>query len=306
MGAGIARLLSAHGYRVVTNASGRSPATQARCSANNVELLPTDLDLCNQADYILSIVPQRDAVATAERVIAVSSNPDFAKRQNPLYFLDLNAISPSSARANDELFAKSAPDIRLIDGGIIGGSPKLKEDGAWSRPSVVVSGPNDLREAQPSGAHLAEVLNVRHINATVGSASGLKMCFAAINKGFTALALQSLTTANSLGVVDELQKHMTEFSPRLGLQMNGSLPAMPPKAYRWILEMVEIAKTFEEDGGFSREENLFHPMTEIYRLVTDDTELGKEQTDDRKRGKTPGDVALLMSEGLQRRKLKKE
>ncbi|KAK6405096.1 hypothetical protein LTR95_018807, partial [Oleoguttula sp. CCFEE 5521] len=101
MGAGIARLLSAHGYRVVTNASGRSPATQARCSANNVELLPTDLDLCNQADYILSIVPQRDAVATAERVIAVSSNPDFAKRQNPLYFLDLNAISPSSARAND-------------------------------------------------------------------------------------------------------------------------------------------------------------------------------------------------------------
>ena len=155
--------------------------------------MPTDTELANQADYILSIVPQRDSVSIAERIVAAATDPAFSKRTNPLYFLDLNAISPRSARTTDELFAKSAPDVRLIDGGIIGGPPKLKEDGGWSKPSIVVSGPNELSRAEPNGKHLADLLNVKHINETVGSASGLKMCFAAISKGFTALALQSLS-----------------------------------------------------------------------------------------------------------------
>lgn len=267
-------------------------------------MVPTDIELCNEADYILSIVPQRDAVATAKRIIAAATNKTFSQRSNPLYFLDLNAVSPRSARACDTLFASSAPNVKLIDGGIIGAPPKLKEDGTWYRPSIVVSGPNNLTQAQPAGDKLAELLNIRHINDTVGSASGLKMCFAALNKGFTALATQSFTAAHALGVVPELQEHLKEYSPALGQAANRGIPNMPPKAYRWVQEMREIAQTVEEDGGFEPGESLFRPIAEVYEFVTKGTELGKEKTESRQRGRTAEDVAALMSEGIRRRKVK--
>lgn len=283
-----------------------SEATQTRARNNNVSLVPTDLELCNEADYILSIVPQRDAVATAERIVAAATNKAFAQRSNPLYFLDLNAVSPRSARACDALFAKSAPNVKLIDGGIIGAPPKLKDDGSWYRPSIVVSGPNNLSHAQPAGDKLADLLNIRHINDTVGSASGLKMCFAAINKGFIALATQSFTAAHALGVVPELQEHLKEYSPAIGQAANRGIPNMPPKAYRWVQEMREIAETMEEDGGFAPEESLFRPIAEVYELVTNGTELGKEKTESRERGKTAEDVAALMSKDIQKRKVKED
>jgi hypothetical protein len=228
----------------------------------------------------------------------------FVERKNPLYFLDLNAVSPRTARDAYEHFASSAPAIKVIDGGIVGPPPKLKEDGKWFCPGFVVSGPHRLHEAPMNGEHLAKTLNVSHINDDVGSASGVKMCFAAIHKGFTALATQSLTAAHNLGVMSELQGYL-ETSP-LGSYVNSGLPAMPPKAYRWVQEMEEIADTFEQDGGFSREESIFRPIGQVYELVANGTELGKEQTDDRKRGKTAEDVAALTSAGIEKRKLKTE
>ncbi|KAK5123344.1 hypothetical protein LTR85_002775 [Meristemomyces frigidus] len=305
MGVGIARLLIANNYRVITNASDRSKETQDRARKNSVDLVPTDVELCNTADYILSIVPPRDALRTAQRIITASSNPAFNKRSNPLYYLDLNAISPRSAREINDLFAKSSPDVRLIDGGIIGSPPKLKDDGTWYKPSVPVSGPHKLSEAQPSGAHLAAVLNMQHINDTIGSATGLKMCFAALSKGFTALAIQSLTSAHNLGCLPELKQHLQLFNPGAAKSAE-SVTRMPPKAYRWVREMEEIAETFEADGGFEGDESIFRPVAKVYDLVAYGTELGSEKTEDRKRGKTTEDVALLMSEGTAKRKEKTE
>lgn len=267
-------------------------------------MISTDLELCNEADYILSIAPQRDTQAIADRVIAAATDSAFKKRTNPLYFLDLNAVSPRTARDAYDHFAASASEIRVIDGGIVGGPPKLKADGSWSCPGFVVSGPHSLHTAQPSGDHLAKVMNVRHINDEIGSASGVKMCFAAIYKGFTALATQSLATAHNLGIMSELQDYLKE-SP-LGPHLNGNLPGMPPKAYRWVREMEEIADCFEDDGGFSREESIFRPIAREYELIANGSELGKEQTENRQRGKTAEDVAAVLSDGIKKRKLKAE
>ncbi|KAK4545579.1 hypothetical protein LTR36_002929 [Oleoguttula mirabilis] len=306
MGVGIARLLIAHNYRVITNASDRSQATQDRARKNSVDLVPTDIELCNTADYILSIVPPRDALAIAQRIATAFSNPDFDKtRRHPLYYLDLNAISPRLAREINDLFANSSPDVRLIDGGVIGPPPKLKEDATWYKPSVPVSGPHKLSDAQSSGKHLVEVLNMQHINDTIGSATGLKMCFAALSKGFTALAIQSLTTAHNLGCLPELQEHLKVFNPGAAKSVE-TVTRMSPKAYRWVREMEEIAETFEADGGFEREESIFRPVAKVYDFVAYGTELGQEKTEDRKRGKTSEDVAVLMSEGTARRKEKTE
>ena len=283
-----------------------SEATQKRARESHVELMSTDLELCKEADYILSIAPQRDTRAIADRVIAAVTNSDFmfVERKNPLYFLDLNAVSPRTAREAFDHFASSAPAVKVIDGGIVGSPPKLKDDGSWFCPGFVISGPHRLHEAPLSGEHLAKILNTQHINDDIGAASGVKMCYAALHKGFTALATQSLTAAHNLGVMTELQGYLGD-SP-LGAYVNSALPVMPPKAYRWVQEMDEIADTFEQDGGFSREESIFRPIGQVYNLIANDTELGNEQTDDRQRGKIAEDVAALTSAGLEKRKLKTE
>lgn len=89
---------------------------------------------------------------------------------------------------------------------------------AGTKPSVVVSGPHSLDDAPTSGAHLTKVLNMKHIADTIRPTSGLKMCFASTTKGLTAIAIQSFTTAHTLGVLDDLQAHLEHY----GLKMESS------------------------------------------------------------------------------------
>lgn len=282
-----------------------SPATQERARSNHISLVRSDGELCEQADYVLSIVPPKEAVPTAVRIMDITSDPDFQRRESPLYYLELNAISPSSARQVDQLFT-SCGNLRYIDGGIIGGPPSLKQDGTWSSPSIPLSGPHGLADAPSSGKHLSNVLNAKHINEVIGSASGLKMCFATLSKGFTALAILSFTTARSLGVLEELQSHLDEHSPGVRSRAERGLVSMPPKAYRWVNEMEQIAETFEADGGFLGDESIFRSIAQVYELVANETELGEEVTEARQQGTTADDVARLMVEGNERRKVKKD
>ena len=283
-----------------------SQATQDRAKRNSVDLVETDHELCNTADYILSIVPPRDALATAKRVASACSSPEFKTRDNELRFLDLNAISPRRAREINELFAGTSRHVQVIDGGIIGGPPRLNADKTWYRPRIPLSGPLRLSDAQPSGDHLADTLNVQHVNDIIGSASGLKMCFASLTKGYFALAVQSFTTAHNLGVLDDLKENMEISDAANFRKVTYGLTSLPPKAYRWVDEMKEIASTFEDDGLFDPAESSFRSVAQIYDLIANNTELGEEKTEDRKRGKTAEDVALLVSEGTHRRKLKTE
>ena len=70
MGLGISALLLAHGFRVITNVSDRSAATQERASSAGIEQLASDEEIVQQADYLLSIVPPIDAPATAHPAAA--------------------------------------------------------------------------------------------------------------------------------------------------------------------------------------------------------------------------------------------
>jgi 3-hydroxyisobutyrate dehydrogenase-like beta-hydroxyacid dehydrogenase len=238
-------------------------------------------------------------------------------RTTPLYYLDLNAVSPRSAREIADLFQDPSLVIP-IDGGIIGGAPKLKTDTTatttmsrnadsasdWYRPSIPQSGPHRLTDSPKSGQHLAELLKVRHISDEIGQASGLKMCFAATTKGFMALVIQSFTTASQLGVLDELKKEMGQLTPAALQNAERGIPGVPPKAYRWVREMEEIAATFSEEGGFDKD--VFTGISKVYKTMADDTVLGLEKTGHRNRGTTADDVALAMGEGLQAVKKKSE
>lgn len=227
-----------------------------------------------------------------------------------MYYLDLNAIAPSTSKSIASEFDLLEDRVRYLDGGIIGGPPKPKteieangssstvEDGSsWTRPSIPVSGPYRLMDAPNSGAHLSTLLNSKHVSDTVGTASGLKCCFASMTKGFTALAIQSFTTASALGVLPELEAEVATFSgPQQVQRCRKSIVGMAPKAGRWVEEMREIGKTFEEDGGWQA--NIFAQVAGVYDFVAEGTVLGKEKTEERVRGATYGDAVEAIREGL--------
>ncbi|KAF4626794.1 hypothetical protein G7Y89_g11360 [Cudoniella acicularis] len=312
MGMGIAKLLVANNYRVVTNLEGRSEDTKARAKEASIEIFPDDVSLVKECDYILSIVPPRDALATATR-ISTAFNAQSSRKSTPLYFLDLNAISPRSARSIGELIASKSPRMKFLDGGIIGGAPKLMPQDAescssskavWAKPSIPISG--SIASPPPSFAQLFAVLRMKHVSDDIGIASGLKCCFASTSKGFIALCIQAFTTASEMGVLGHLIEEMEGRMPGLLKSARGGMTSMPPKAYRWVKEMEEIAQTHEEEGNFSPEASLFTPIAKIYKTVAEDTILGEEKTERRKRGLTMEDVAQAMGDGLKAKKRKTE
>lgn len=295
-----------------------------------------------ESDIILSIVPPRDAIATARRALEASRSHDAIKRRSErkgtaavgqapsLTYIDLNAISPRSAKTIAGIFTterspslprrmslsrtfsfrnNSEPEpepipIKFLDGGIIGGPPALKHDQTWKRPSVVISGPG-IKDLLPDS--LMALLNIKIVGDTIGPGSALKACFASLTKGLTALSILSFTTAQTAGVLPQLQEHLKEYSPNtLALATNG-LTAMPPKAYRWVDEMRQIGETFTEDGGFGHGiggGQIYEGIAEIYKLVTEDTVLGEERVEKRKRGTTAEDVAECVRDGIARKKQK--
>ncbi|TFB06499.1 hypothetical protein CCMA1212_001628 [Trichoderma ghanense] len=309
MGAGIARLLIAHGFPVSTNCQGRSEDTVERARNAGVQLLSSDLELVQQSSVIFSVVPPRDAEATAQRIVDALSG---SSRAETLYYVDLNAVAPSTCKSIAALFEKARVPVKFIDACILGGPPSLKKKQAdkegeeadeWDRPSIPASGP-ELLTSLPDGERLTSVLKLRTISPEIGAASGLKMCFASITKGFTALATQSFTTAHRLGVADELKRELRDMVPAMLTRAEKGVPGMPPKAYRWVREMEEIAKTFSEEGGW--EGTVFEGIAGVYRAVAEDGVLGREKIGKRKRGTSLDDVAAVMAEGLEGKRKKRE
>jgi hypothetical protein len=141
---------------------------------------------------------------------------------------------------------------------------------------------------------------MRTISSDIGAASGLKMCFAAMSKGFTALATQSFATAHQLGVADDLKLEMSQILPTHLAMVEKSVTGMPPKAYRWVHEMEEIAATMSENGGWGKE--LFDGVADVYRVVAANEVLGQEKIGKRSRGTTVEDVAEVLADGLAKKR----
>ena len=89
---------------------------------------------------------------------------------------------------------------------------------------------------------------MRVIGERAGDASAVKMCYAALTKGTTAIMTELLVAAERLGVSGPLRAEFAESQPEMLRRMEHSVPAMVPKAHRWVGEMEEIARTFAASG----------------------------------------------------------
>ncbi|OAA61021.1 6-phosphogluconate dehydrogenase [Niveomyces insectorum RCEF 264] len=223
-------------------------------------------------------------------------------------------VTPGSVGGGSAAAANGAEKDAATTGGGGGGSTSSKTESGgggstissdasapleWYRPLMPTSGPHTL-DAFPT---LAAALNSRHLSDVIGSASGLKMCFAAMSKGYSAIAIQAFTTAHKLGVLADLQWALGALVPGRVKQTEGALTGMAPKAYRWVREMEEISDTFAEEAGF--EPDLFRGAAGVFRAVAEDTVLGQEKIGQRKRGRTAEDVATAMAEGLEAKQQKR-
>lgn len=281
MGHAVGAVLRQGGLRVITCLRARSARTVALASKAGIEDVADDETLVREADVLLSILVPAEARVTAERVAAAVQETGA-----DLLFADCNAIAPRTMYQIAETIA--AAGGRCVDAGIIGGPPVL----GGSATRFYASG-----EHAGEFAVLAQHgLDIRIAGGQIGQASGLKMCYAALTKGLTALATESLTAAKVLGL-DEALRTELELSQRTLLGMiERQVTGMPPKAYRWVGEMEEIAATFEDAGLTPR---ILQGAADIYRFV-EQTPLGAETPESRQHGQTLDEVIAILAESLGR------
>ncbi|MCC7369863.1 MAG: DUF1932 domain-containing protein [Chloroflexi bacterium] len=261
MGSGIGEKLAKNGARVLVALDARSTRTKELAAAAGLEDVGTVEQLVSQATHVLSVLVPSEAMSAASRVATALQRTG----ATPLY-ADLNAVSPATTRRIGEIV--EAAGARFADGGIIGGPPRGKVN-----PRIYASGTN-----APELARLEEHgLIIPVIGDQIGQASGLKMCYAAMTKGFQALATELLVTARRLGLDDALRQEMLDSQADLRTWMAKSMLTMPPKAHRWIGEMEEIAATFEQVGLTPR---MLLGAADMYRWVAT-TAPGQETPENR-------------------------
>jgi L-threonate 2-dehydrogenase len=232
MGAAVGKRLVDHGVKVLTSLKGRSVGSQERAKAAGM-IAVGDEEIA-ATDFILSILPPGEAVALAQRFAPVLT----ASNSKPV-FVDCNAVSP---RTVERIAAAVAPTgSPFVDAGIIGAPPKPNDAG----PRFYASG----KEA-PRFARLREFgLDVRVLAGPMSAASALKMSYAGITKGTQALAAAMLLAATRGGTADALSAELNGSQPQMLAWLKRNLSQMPPKAYRWVAEMNEIADFVGEDAS---------------------------------------------------------
>lgn len=249
MGSGIGRVLVEHGLKVSTSLDGRSAATIERVRSAGMTGV-TDDDIA-QCDLILSIVPPSDALATAQRfaraVAAAESCPVYA---------DCNAVSPASVQVIAHAF--DGTGALFVDGGIIGAPPSQV-----ANPRIYVSGEHADVVAQLS----AFGLDVNTLDGPVGAASAMKLSYAGITKGITALGAAMVLAAQRAGTTQWLLEELAFSQPGLLQRFALTFDDAYPKAYRFVGEMEELADYTGEDPGARQ---IFEGAATLYGRLADD------------------------------------
>jgi 3-hydroxyisobutyrate dehydrogenase-like beta-hydroxyacid dehydrogenase len=280
MGHAVGRVLVEHGVRVITCLEGRSDRTRALAAEAGIENVATLRELVTQAPLVLSIVVPAQARNVAERVARAITDTGAPV---DLTFADCNAIAPQTALEVERIVTTAG--ARFVDAGIIGSPP-----GEGGRNRIYVSG----KWTEAMLALNTRGLEVVDLHGEVGRASGLKMCYAALTKGLTALCTELLVAAQVLGISEPLEKEFRESQGAMLTRMERGVPAMLPKAHRWVGEMEEIAATF---GALGLTPDMLHGAAEVYRLVAG-TPLATYTPEDPRPLPGLGEVIASLSKGL--------
>jgi L-threonate 2-dehydrogenase len=250
MGSAVANCLTSNGLEVRTLLQGRGAETLERAKAAKMNGV-SEPEIA-ASDIILSILPPGSALELAERLAPTLR----AGAKKPIY-VDCNALDPSSvlriARVIEETGAT------FVDGGIIGGPPTPGSKAT----KIYLSGPDAAKVAvlQQYGLYMPIQ------PGPIGAASAMKMSYAGITKGFTALGCAMFLAASRAGTAEALKAELSSSQPALFNWLTRSMPRMYSKAYRWVAEMEEIATFVGEDPAGAK---FYQGAAELYDRIAKD------------------------------------
>ena len=278
MGQAIAKRIKESGLAVHTALDGRSERTKALAKEAGLNDCGSMEKLVATCDLVISVIDPGQSLNVVNAVAAAMK-----KTGRRIAFADLNAVSPQTARDADKIIRDAGGTF--IDGGIIGPPPRGEKD----KPRLYVSGPDAYLFEQIKHPNL----QVRVMSERIGDASAIKMCYAAGTKGATALAVELLVAARKLGVDQALESEIRESRGDAYDAYLKGIAGMPAKAYRWVPEMQEIAKTFGEVGMTRR---IFEGATDIYAMIAE-TPMGKESPEQaRKKGRSGQEITRELAD----------
>lgn len=257
MGAAVGGRLTQNKVNVLTSIAGRSQASVNRANAAGMTAV-ADAQL-TESDFLLSIVPPGDALALAQRLAPVLG----AANKKPVY-VDCNALSPQTVERIAAVIA--ATGCPFVGAGIIGPPPKP----STTNTKIYASGPHaaDLAKLNDYG------LIVRVLAGPLTAASALKMSYAGITKGFTALGAAMMLAATRGDSVEALKAELAESQPALLGFLTRQTPAMYSKAYRWVAEMEEISDFVGKDYP---EHAMLDASARLYERIAADVEGNKKE-----------------------------
>jgi L-threonate 2-dehydrogenase len=269
MGAAVGKRLTDNGLKVLTSLAGRSDETVARAKAAGMTAAG-DGEIA-AADFILSILPPGDALTLAEGLV-----PALKASNAKAVYVDCNAINPATV---ERVAAAIAPTgCAFVDAGIIGAPPSplpnppplAGEGRVGGGPRFYASGP-----AAPRFAGLRDYgLDVRVLGGAMSAASALKMSYAGITKGTQAIGAAMMLAAVRAGSADDLLAELQGSQKQLFPWLQRQLEQMPPKAYRWVAEMQEIAGFVADDPAAH---DLYQGAAHFYERFAEDFESGDQK-----------------------------
>ena len=257
MGAAVGKRLTENKVTVLTSLTGRSEGSANRARAAGMQAA-SERELA-EADFLLSIVPPGDALALAQRLAPALT----AANKKPIY-VDCNALSPPSVERIASVIA--ATGCPFVGAGIIGPPPKP----GTTNTKFYASGP----QAQDFAVLNDYGLIVRVLQGPLTAASALKMSYAGITKGFTALGAAMMLAASRGGSSEALKAELAESQQPLLGWLSRQVPNMYPKAYRFVAELDEIADFVGDDHP---EHAMFAAAARLYERFAEDVE--GEKTD---------------------------
>jgi 3-hydroxyisobutyrate dehydrogenase-like beta-hydroxyacid dehydrogenase len=225
MGATVAAQLAGRGHRLLWASTGRGPETAERAERAGLEDVGTLPALTERSDVVLSVCPPHAALDLASAVERFSG-----------LWVDANAVAPATAHA---IAARiEAAGATFVDGAIVGPPPHR-------------SGTTRLYLSGSAAARIASLFEGTALEAVViaeriGSASAIKMAYAAWTKGSQALLLAARGLARAEGVEDALIAEWELSQPELLDRSQRAAAVALRHGWRWAGEMEEIARALAQ------------------------------------------------------------
>lgn len=254
MGSGVGRRLADNGVPVITCLEGRSEASHRRAEAAGMSDVP--LAKLAEADLFLSILPPSEAVALARRMAPVLG-------PRKVVYVDCNAVSPATAKEIGAIVTEAG--CPFVDAGIIGSPPSEK-----ANPRIYASGEHAGRFAELARYGLA----IPVLDGPNGAASALKLSYAGISKGITALGAAMMLAATRAGAADALRQELAHSQAEVLKGFQRTMPGMYSKAYRFAGEMEEIAEFI---GADRPESEIYRGMAGLYERIAADLKGDKRE-----------------------------